>query len=173
MIADSSILIVFARINRVGLLNRLYGTIQVPRSVYKEIVEEGEKSGHRDVLILKKAFGDGRIKVIDMDRDCKRLSEKLLVANPNIGDAEADVIALAAGSEKAALIDEHPARMAAKLQGVKCVGSLGLLLKAFSKGIINENETKTILHAILKENFRISPVIVAEFYAEMDRMKSS
>ena len=172
MIADSSILIVFARINRIWLLNQLYGTIHVPPSVYNEIIEKGGKSGHRDVPNLKKAFSEGLIAVMDLDKNHKNLAEKLKIANPNIDYAEADVIALAAEQKTLALIDEHPARIAAKLQGVKCIGSLGMLLLAFSKGFIKENETKIILQTMLSENFRISPLIVSEFHTEMERIKN-
>ncbi len=179
MIADSSVLIIFARINRIGILNQLYGIIHVPRSVYDEIVENADiencavyhKSGHGDAPILKKAFSEGLIAAIEMDSYCKKLSENLQTANPQIANAEADVIALATEKKTIALIDEHPARITAKLQGVKCIGSLGTLLAAFSKGLITENETKTILQTILRENFRISPIIVSEFYEEIERIK--
>ena len=45
MISDSSTLIIFAKINKLDLLKKLYGKIQISETIYKEIVDEGEAKG--------------------------------------------------------------------------------------------------------------------------------
>lgn len=172
MIADSSAIILFARLNRIQLLKKLYGYIEVAESVYEESVEKGTEYGYGDAIILKKAFKEGFLKKTRLSRQHQELAANLQQAHPQLGKGEADTIALAIQNRsRTALIDEHAARIAARLQGVKCTGSIGIFLLAFSEGMLSENETKALLNTALKESFRISSAIVMEFYDALDRIK--
>ncbi|MBI3051102.1 DUF3368 domain-containing protein [Candidatus Woesearchaeota archaeon] len=159
MIADSSVLILFARINRLELLQQLYGIVKVPKPVYDECTA----SKHGDAALIRDAFSRNMLNIAVLSSDAKGLSEGLKRAHPQLGDAEAAVIALAIVTKSGALIDEHPARMAAKLQGVKCTGSLGVLIAAYSKGILSENQVKILFQALVRENIRVGGAVVAEF----------
>ena len=170
MIADSSVIILFARLNKIGLLKKPYASIEVTESVYEESVEKGAEYGHGDAAILKKAFDEGHLRITKLYGAHKDLSNNLQRAHPQLGKGETDTIALAIQNKTSvALIDEHPARIAARLQGVKCTGTVGILLAAFSKGLISKSEAKALFNTLIRENIRISAAIAAEFYDALER----
>ena len=60
----------------------------------------------------------------------------LLIHDLNLGRGESEVIALAAETDTRAIIDDLRARKVAKDLGIKVVGTIGILLKAESDGLI-------------------------------------
>ncbi|WP_456324023.1 DUF3368 domain-containing protein, partial [Desulfonauticus submarinus] len=59
------------------------------------------------------------------------------------------------------LIDEKAGRKVAKALGLKVKGTLGLLLLAYRKGIINKTEAENILGKLEKSFLRISPNLIS------------
>lgn len=68
------------------------------------------------------------------------------------------------------LIDEKAGRKVAKALGLKVKGTLGLLLLAYRKGIINKTEAENILGKLEKSFLRISPNLISWFRKELRRV---
>ena len=56
MIIDSSSLIIFAKINKLELLEKLYGKLEITKEIYKETVDDGILINASDAKIIKDFF---------------------------------------------------------------------------------------------------------------------
>lgn len=139
-VADASPLIVLQNIEELSLLEMLFGEIIITREVAAE-------------------FGldlPGWIKVHEVQD-----KTKLSILNLFLGKGEASVIALCLENAGGLLIiDEKKGRRIAKDLGLKIVGTLGVILKAKEKKLINS--TQIILEKLENAKFRISPGLKAK-----------
>lgn len=146
IISDTTILIAFEKINSIELLEMLY----------EEIVVTPE---------VKEEFGESLpnwIKVQEVsDNDKMRLLELEL----DLGESSA--IALALEHPKSLLIiDEKKGRKIAKAMGIDVTGTLGILVKAKKKGVLEK--VKPVLDKLESVNFRISPSLRALVLNQVD-----
>jgi predicted nucleic acid-binding protein len=138
IIADTSVLIIFDRIDRFDIL----------KGVYQEIYTTPEVAGE-----FMKPLPEW-IKIIPV-KDEKY--QAFLETQLDIG--EASVIALATEDDNNLLIlDDLKARKLAARLGIKITGTLGILTKAKSLGIIKN--IRPVIENLKTKEFRISEVIV-------------
>jgi|GEM_PF-2554101 predicted nucleic acid-binding protein len=172
MIIDSSSLIIFAKINKLNVLERLYKSLGITKEVYKETVEEGLVVGASDAEIIKKYVESGKIKIIPLNEKYEKISEELIKIYPQIDIGESSIISLCLQeSKRGVIIDEATARKVAKLYGVRAVGSLRILLESYKKDIINENEIREIVSEIIKNKFRLGGEVINEFWNIFEKIK--
>lgn len=137
IIADTSILILFAKIESMHVLKSLFKDVFVTPEVAQEF-------GVLPNWVNIKSVQDS-------------LKYHKLQIGLGLGEASAIVLALEL-KNSILLIDERKGRKIAKKNGVKIVGSLGVLLLAKKKGHIAN--VKTYIDLILGTNFRISERII-------------
>jgi len=172
MIIDSSSLIIFAKINKLNVLEMLYKSLEITKEVYKETVEEGLVVGASDAEIIKKYVESGKIKIIPLNEKYEKISEELIKIYPQIDIGESSIISLCLQeSKRGVIIDEATARKIAKLYGVRAVGSLRILLESYKKDIINENEIREIVSEIIKNKFRLGGEVINEFWNIFEKIK--
>lgn len=136
IIADTSCLIIYNKINRFGILQEMFPDLIVTTEVATEF---GELPGWITIQ-----------EVIDKE-EYKKLTGEL-------GKGEASSIALALELEECLLIiDERKGRKIAEDLGIDTIGSLGILIKAKERGVIIE--VREILELIDRTDFRISQSI--------------
>lgn len=133
IVSDASCLILFHKIGELDLLQRVYGQIIITETVSQEF--RRPVPDWISVQHPKTNLHQGLISFLDA--------------------GEATSIALALELSGALLIiDESKGRKAAKELGVQITGSLGTIIVAKEKGIIQS--VKPIIEKIKKTNFRIS-----------------
>ena len=135
LIADSSALVAIAIVDKLEILDKLFGKVLIPRAVYDEITIENREES-------KKLSNYTKDRVED-------ISSKINF-NITLGRGESEAIILY--KEKNAdflLCDDKKAKKFAQNFGINVVGSLGILLKAKDKGLIEEIKP---LIAILKSS---------------------
>ncbi|MFO7824472.1 MAG: DUF3368 domain-containing protein [Cyclobacterium sp.] len=125
VIADASPIFSLAVINRIGLLNKLFDDIKIPRAVWEEITRQKHETFHTDIVDFFKN------KVVDI----KGFNE--LTFMMDYGESEA-VILYKELKANFLLIDDKKARRIAENFGMNCIGTLGLLLISKEKGLIDE-----------------------------------
>lgn len=126
VISNSSPLINFAALNRFDVLYSLYGTIYIPDAVYHEVVIAGR----------------GEPGAVEVERSAWLQQES--VSNPSLvaalhelGPGESEAIALAVENVGSLLLlDDHRGRLIASRLGLTIVGTLGVLLIAKRKRLI-------------------------------------
>ena len=133
IVSDASCLILFHKIGEIDLLHKVYGQIIITDTVSKEF-----RRPLPDWVLVqnpKTNLHEGLISFLDA--------------------GEATSIALAVELTDALLIiDESKGRRVAKELGVQITGSLGSIVAAKEKGILQS--VKLIIDKIKKTNFRIS-----------------
>ena len=129
VVADSSTLIILARIHRFGLLRELYESIIISVDVYREVVIRGaDLPGSKEVSealwIQTSSFSNA----VDVAAACRRFG---------LGVGEASTILLSQQlNADLVLIDDLQGRKWAREAGLNVQGSVALLESAFSKGFL-------------------------------------
>jgi len=130
-------------IGQFDLLKVLFGAVNIPSAVYREVAIEGQgKLGAEEVA---KAVKDGWITVNDVED-----SLILGLLKVDLDDGEAEALALA----DLLLMDERKGRVRAKQMRREVIGTLGVLLLAREKGV--DIDLKAALDELRKKGFRIS-----------------
>ena len=139
LIADSSALIALAVVDKLDILEALFGEVYVPRAVYDEVSQQSKGESEKLALYCKD-------KVLDITSEVN--------LNISLGSGESEAIILY--KEKSAdflLCDDKKAKKFAQTFGVNVIGSLGILLKA--------KENKLILEiSPLIEKLRVSQIFI-------------
>lgn len=161
MIADSSVLILFARARRLDLLQATAGPIQLTAAVRNESIEAAtDRPDSRDLGAELEA---GRFTLVAVSR---RRVAAVRRRYPNLGRGEASVLAAALEhGESAVLLDELAARRAAVLEGLAPVGTLGVLARAHRPGVLKDNrDAAAALRNLLAAGLWIAPEVGESFW---------
>ncbi len=126
VVCNTSPLLYLHQIGQLDLLRDLYGQVQIPMAVRTEL-EAGKAQG---------------ISVPDVEGtewlDVRPLRDSsLLPVVIDLGPGEAEAIALALTAPASLLIlDDALGRRIARLNGLTCTGTLGVLIKAKERGLL-------------------------------------
>ena len=133
VIANSTPLIALAKINELNHLKEIYSQIMIPKAVYDEVAILGK--GKKGSIEITKAKW---IKVKEV-RD-EKLKKLLQI---ELGRGEAEVIALAYEvNADLVIIDENRGRGIAKMFGLKVTGTIGTIIEAKKRGLLNNVREK-------------------------------
>jgi len=143
LVADASALIALATCDSLTLLEALFGNVLVPEAVFSEVTAlDKPQSAHlRNYL-------DGKVRAVDMQRYI------YLDAFADAGETQAMLLYKEVAADYL-LIDDKRGRKVAKINHIKTVGSLGVLLQAKRIGLIPRV-------APLIEQIAASPVFMSE-----------
>lgn len=150
VVVNATPIIALALLDRIPLLQLLYGTVLMPPAVQAEVMAGGAR--HIGVTELQHASW---IKLTPL-QDPRRAD---LLSDLDRGEAE--VIALAQEiNANLVIIDERLARRHAKRLGLPLTGTLGMLLKAKQKNLIRS--VSPLIEILQKNGIRLSEAVVAE-----------
>jgi predicted nucleic acid-binding protein len=140
IVSDTSCLILLDKLGRIGLLKSLFGNITVTKTVADE-------------------FGNVLPEFVEIENPKNKNYQKILESFLDPGEASA--IALALEKEECLLIiDEFKGRREARQLGLNYTGTLGILIVAKEKGLINS--VTEIIKEIGKTDFRINEKLINE-----------
>jgi predicted nucleic acid-binding protein len=159
LIFDATPLIYLGKINFIQQIANFPEEKYTPESVYKDVVVEGKKSGQPEVFIIENMINTGIIK-IRAPADNQYLSH--LKENPKIHKGDAEVLALAYELEGIALLDDEKARGMAEIEGIEHHGTIYLLLKMMTIGLVTKEETLDGLNEMIHEGWRCSTELYAD-----------
>jgi len=169
VVSNSTPLIQLAKLGAVEILEELYGEIIIPGKVYEEVVVEGKKLGRDDAYSIDSFVGEW-IKVVEV-------ASKEIVAHAEmykLHEGEFQVIVLALKRKAGiVLIDESRARGVAKKMGLRPVGTVGILLKAFNEKLVSYDAIKSYLMRMHNrpDEFWISPRIIEKALSSLIKIK--
>lgn len=170
MISDASPLINFAKLNKIDILVKTVGKLEIGEAVLKEITQKDEKAEESE--IIKNHIKNGNIIVKKLKRENLKKLMQIGIIFKGLGFGELEAIALAIQeNEKKILIDDSKARDAARLNGIKPVGTLRILLLAYEHGILSEKETGVLFKQMVENKFWISGDIVVSFFEAFEKLK--
>jgi len=143
IIGDSSALVALAVVNQLELLEKLYDNLYIPEAVFNEVTQIGKPQSDK-----LRQFLQSRVKRVDLTLTQLGLGLGELEAITLYKNLDADVL----------LIDDNRAKKYASLNGVKVIGSLGVLIKAKEEGHIEK--VKPFLDEIQKSEVYISMKLI-------------
>ncbi len=140
MVSNSSPLIALAKIGRLNLIGY---EIIIPKAVFEEITR-----ARREYARELYNWGRNRVSVVKNRRAVEYLELVL-------DRGEAEVIVLAEEIEAGAvLIDDLKGRKTAMLRGLTVIGTIGVLLDAKERGLVDD--VKPLLDELIRKKIRIS-----------------
>ncbi len=154
VISDAGPLIALSRIEQLGLLKKLYGTVLIPVAVQNELCCDTNLPGAR---YLRLALEDGWVEVLDLVDETGALVRLRLILDP--GESEAILLAEHIGG-RFLLIDERRGRQVAKSRHLKVAGIAGVLLAAKQKGLLDAVAPE--LEALRRAGYRLSAQLIDE-----------
>ncbi len=163
VVSDASPLILLARIGKLNLLKELYLEVVIPLQVKNEIVKYDDEASFRIVSEIEKGWI--KLKDVEISPELNRLGEKLGLHR---GEVYALSVAVHLNLEEF-LADDKLARIAAKILGLRAIGCLGVVMKAFERGIITRSDAIESIQKLVKAGLWISPEVLAEVFKSMER----
>lgn len=159
VIVNSSPIITLAKINRLGLLHKLYGSVIISEQVYEEIMS---KPAYTEAISIKQAVEDGKwLKVQKSGR-----------IDGVLGIGESSSIGLASKLKQPLIIDDRKAAFIAGTFGIECHGTLYVVLEALKKRIIkNRKEAIEVVNQLIGNNLYLSAETLSEFYSMLNKIK--
>ncbi len=134
-VSDSACLIGLERIGRSAILAESFDTVFIPPAVASEL-------GYKlDWLTVQPVHNIALVKALQTQ----------------FGDGESEAMALAIELNELLVLDDKKARRIAHQIGIEIIGTVGVLLRAKTKGIISA--IKPILDELNAVDFRISPAL--------------
>ncbi len=145
VVCNSSPIIALASVNKLNILKTLFSKVIIPKAVYQEVFEVKNKEIPKQNFIeVKEVKNKSLVKVLNLYLDL----------------GESEVIAYALENEiERVILDDKQARKIAEKQGLKVIGTLGILILAKEKGIISEVKS-LIVQMRDRVNFRISDDLI-------------
>ena len=143
LVADASALIALAACDSLALLDLLFGSLLVPDVVYREVT-----LGERPQAQRLRRYLQGKVRAVDMQ------GFVYLDAFADAGETQAMLLYKEMDADFL-LIDDKRGRKVAQINHIKTIGSLGVLLQAKRKGLIQAI-------APLLVQISASPVFVSE-----------
>jgi predicted nucleic acid-binding protein len=154
IVSNATPLIYLAKIDRLDLLRKIFSEVVIPEEVKVEVVDKGKELMEKDAYIVENAINDGWLKVYQTQ--LTKTPIKL-----EAGEIATLSLAKSRGIPEV-LIDENPARTAAKLLGLTPRGTIFVLLKALEMKEINLNEFIDTLQELITVGFRLKEEVYLE-----------
>lgn len=152
VISDTTPIISLLKADQLGLLEKLYGNVLIPRAVYRELTDNPRYT--KEAVLIKKLDFLITVEV----ENVKSVNILRAVTGLDAGESEALIMY---DEQKADLLlmDEHKGRSVAKQLGVKHIGTAGILMLAYDKDLIQAEKVKACLDTMLENGIRIDKKI--------------
>jgi len=125
IVTNASPLILLDKINRLRLFNSLYDTVYIPSAVLQEINQIGKPTIDLSSLYFQPLNVANQLAVLG------------LLGRLHNGEVEVMIGAIEQNIQTVVL-DDNAARNKAKQLGLEVTGTLGILLEAYKKGLIDD-----------------------------------
>jgi predicted nucleic acid-binding protein len=151
IVSNATPIIYLAKSSKLHLLREIFNEVYIPPEVEYEVVHRGKKLGIPDAEVVENAIKTGWIKVAKTE-----LLEMPIALDPG----EHAAISLAVNMKiKEFLIDESPARRAAKIMKLTPRGTIHILLEGLKEGILDMESFLKSMEKMIKEGFRLKEEI--------------
>ncbi len=147
VISNTTPIISLLKIDKLNLLKELYGSISIPKAVYKELEKGKEKPFYKDIQKIE------WIKIVEI----KNNQIQSFLFDLDEGEAEAIILAKEMNADLL-ILDEKLGRQYAQKLNIELTGTIGILLKAKEKGFINSVEN--LLNSLVEKGIWLNPKLI-------------
>lgn len=172
VVSNSSPLIYLAKIGRLNSIKNVYGQIRIPDAVFNEAVTQGKILKIIGASIIEEAVGRWILEErVSSETDSKYA---FLDENNRIGLGEKQALELCKQlNADISIVDDKEARRVSRILKVKPVGTCGILVQAYKKGLISTNEVEQTLDDLIKAKFRIDPTAYHSIIKKLRKTKTT
>lgn len=147
-VCDSGPLIYLSRIGQIELLSKLFGSVIIPASIYKETVEEAKILKKPGASAIESALRDGWIEVNQLSASEVELIKKL-AESESIQVEDAEVLYLAKKRSTKLITNDKWLVKIARSLGTDTVWTTTLTHMAVKKRILSRNEGRETLRKLV------------------------
>jgi len=167
VVCDSGPLIHLSRLGKLGLLRDLFKQVEIPPSVYQEVVREAKALGKPGVSAIEDAIEDGWIKVVKVK---ERAAVKKLAESENVQIGDAEVIYLAKAHSTSLVANDGWLLKVARSLGVQTVWTTTLVLLAVKREITSKEGGKDLLRDLVLSGLYIRPNVYAMLLQSIEEL---
>jgi len=170
-VSDSTPLILYAKVGRLDLLEKLFNKITIPSAVYHEVVTRGKQQEKPDAYIIEKAV-DNWINVTSIEPETQT-RYGFIDDNPGLDKGEKEALKLCKQiNAQFLLADDRLARKTSKVMNIKPLGSLGVVVHAIKHGIITKKDAHQIVDDLLDAGLRLDIVLYKKIQEIIENTES-
>lgn len=149
IVSNTTPIISLLKLNRLEILQKIYKQVYIPTAVYNEVEAGKAKGYYKDLSEID------WVNIIEIqDKQAVKYFLDL-----DAGEAEAIVLATELNADLI-ILDEKPGRFHAKHADLKVTGTIGILIKAKSEGLIEK--LKPLLYELTDKEVWISKKLKTE-----------
>lgn len=154
-----------AKLNQLSVLKKLFQELLIPQAVYEEAVIRGMTQGYPDALALKLFLEQQGWQPVHVDH--KGIDKDLLKEKLDWGEIESIQLAIDV-KDALLLIDDEEARGVARKKGLRTKGTVGVLVEAFQKRLIDLEEIELLFAQIkARDDIWISRTLCKEVLSKL------
>ncbi len=159
VVADASPLIFLGKIQRLVLIHRILGdVVVVPQQVREEVL--ARPVDHAESVELERFLASARVERVDSPDD--------FAAGMSRADNAAMTLAVRLEADLL-LTDDRTVRRLATVEGIRPLGTLGVLLLALRRGLVDRAEVRRLVDDLVRSHgFRIGVELYAAVIREID-----
>lgn len=161
VISDTTPIISLMKIGRLGLLQKLFDVVYIPKAVYQELTEN-EVFPEEIRIVQECEF----LYVEEVDNE-KSVTILRNFTGLDAGESEAIILADEKHSD-VLLMDEFKGRQVAKKLGITITGTIGILTQAFDEGMLTKKDVEECIECLKKSGIRISEKLYQRLRNNMD-----
>ena len=160
IVADATVLIVLAKMQKLHLLKGVYEEVMMGEVVKAEVLDQGKAIFAPGVEQIEKALDDGWIRVVSLTVQEQEMMRRVLRLRTGLDRGEAESLALALCQGLPLIVDDKEARAMSVTLGIEYLGTAGVLLEAFLGRAMTLEELEEAVEGLSKVMW-ISPGVVA------------
>lgn len=162
VVSDTTPIISLMKAGQLELLQKLFGIVYIPETVYRELTdneafsEEVRMVQECEFLYVQKVDNGKSVTILQnfTGLDAKE-SEAIILAD----EMNSDVL----------LMDEHKGRQVAKKLGITITGTIGILTQAFDEGMLTKEEVERCIELLKESGIRVSEKLYQRLNMEMGK----
>ena len=145
VLCNAGPLISLGKLNRLELLSELYDEVQIPHTVYDEVVTYGLAKGAPDALTVRLFWQHQKWPVVDVPPDVLSAYIPSVILDPG----ERAVVALAQTMmHPLLLLDDEVARGEARRLNLQLRGTLGIMVQAYREHMLTLAQIELLMREI-------------------------
>ena len=149
VISDTTPIISLLKVHHLDLLQKLFGTVKIPLTVYNELVIDDRF--YDEIAVLNE------YDFIEIDESIDIYAIKAFQNETGLDAGESAALILSKSlSADLLLIDEMNGRETAKKMNIQYTGTIGMIARAYKKSILSKNDVESIINGLQRAGRYIS-----------------
>lgn len=161
VVSDTTPLISLIKVGHLELVHELFGEIQIPDAVYKELISNNRFPNERR-QIQECSF----IKRVSVE-DVKAVTLLRRSTGLDAGESEAIILADTIGANLL-IMDEVKGRQVAKQMGIQLMGTIGMLITAYEVQKLNKDEILNCVDILRNSGRHISSKLYEQLLQKLE-----